>query len=54
MRPLATGSPFTSSVTSPPVAGFGSSAAKTISTLTSPVGSGLSAACVYSSTPSIE
>ena len=38
MRPPATGSPLTSSVTSPPVAGFGASAAKTISTLTSPAG----------------
>jgi hypothetical protein len=48
MRPEATGSPFTSRVTSPPVAGLGASAANTISTLTSPVGRGVSASCVYS------
>ena len=37
-----------------PVAGLGSSAAKTISTVTSPSGSGASDSWVYSSTPSIE
>ena len=54
IRPVATGSPLTSSVASPPVAGFGASAVNTSSIATSPVGSGSSAACVYTNTPSIE